>query len=141
MTNPNFDIDLARGLVGENLVEQLPEMIAMGKVEIKTDYRAVETGNFYVETWQYSQPDATDRRKSGINITTADSWAFVIPQTLSMYLIATEHLKSLMRQNDYPETRQPIINDSTNASIGRLIPVADVAKMMLQTSSRESWIA
>ena len=129
--NPHFDTDLARGLVGENLIEQLPELIKLGKVEVKTDYRAIETGNFYIETRQYSMPDASDQRLSGINVTQAESWAFVIPQTMAVYLIATDELKNLLRSKEYRETRQPIINAHTNASIGRLVPVMDVAKMMV----------
>lgn len=130
--NPHFDTDLARGLVGENLVEQFPELIRLGKVEVKTDYKAIDTGNFYVETWQYSLDDASDKRQSGINITKAETWAFVIPQTMCIYYIPVEQLKSLMRKNDYRETRQPIINAYTNASIGRLVPVMDVAKAMVE---------
>ena len=128
---PRFDIDFARGLIGENLVAGLPEAIQKGTVEVKTDYRAVDTGNFYIETWQYSKEDESDKRQSGINTTEADSWAFVIPQTEAIFLIKTEHLKALMYKNNYKETRQPKINANTNASIGRLVPVKDMASQML----------
>lgn len=132
VANPHFDVDFTRGLVGEDLINNLADLIKLGKIEVKTDYRAIETGNFYVETWQYSDSSAQDRRQSGINVTTAESWAFVIPQTMSVYIIATEDLKTLMRRNEYRETRQPIINSNTNASIGRLVPVMDVAQMMVR---------
>lgn len=128
---PHFDIDFDRGRVGESLVEELPEAISQGKVEVKTDYRAIDTGNFYIETWQYGREDESDKRQSGINVTKADSWAFVIPQTKAIYLITTEDLKTLMRSNSYRETRQPRINSNTNASIGRLVPVEHVAQKML----------
>ena len=132
IANPHFDVDFTRGLIGEDLINNLADLIKLGKIEVKTDYRAIETGNFYVETWQYSDPSAQDRRKSGINVTQAESWAFVIPQTMAVYIIATEDLKKLMRHNEYRETRQPIINSNTNASIGRLVPVMDVAQMMVR---------
>ena len=128
---PRFDIDFAKGLIGENLVSGLPEAIQSGTVEVKTDYRAVETGNFYVETWQYGKPDESDKRLSGINTTGADFWAFVIPQTHCIYIIKTIHLKALVMKTRYKETRQPIINENTNASIGRLVPVKDIATQML----------
>jgi hypothetical protein len=129
--SPHFDIDFSRGLIGEDLVKSLPEAIKDGTIEVKTDYRAQETGNFYIETWQYSKQDESNKKQSGINITTATFWAFVIPQTSSMFLIRTDELKSLMRENDYRETRQPQINAHTNASIGRLVPVIDIASKML----------
>jgi len=128
---PRFDIDFARGLIGENLVSGLPQAIQSGTVEVKTDYRAVETGNFYIETWQYGKEDESDKRQSGINTTQADFWAFVIPQTQAFFFIKTDHLKILMTNNNYRETRQPKINENTNASIGRLVPVMDMASQML----------
>jgi hypothetical protein len=131
---PRFDIDFSRGLIGENLVSNLPESIQSGTVEVKTDYRAEITGNFYVETWQYGQADESDKKQSGINTTKADSWAFVIPQTGAMFLIKTDDLKALMKANDYRETRQPKINENTNASIGRLVPVMDIALQMFTAS-------
>jgi hypothetical protein len=112
----------------------LPESIQSGTVEVKTDYRAETTGNFYVETWQYGQADESDKKQSGINTTKADSWAFVIPQTGAMFLIKTDDLKALMKANDYRETRQPKINENTNASIGRLVPVMDIALQMFTAS-------
>jgi len=131
---PRFDIDFSRGLIGENLVSDLPQAINSGTVEVKTDYRAETTGNFYVETWQYGQADESDKKQSGINTTKADSWAFVIPQTGAMFLIKTDDLKALMKANDYRETRQPKINENTNASIGRLVPVMDIALQMFTAS-------
>lgn len=128
---PRYDIDFAKGLIGENLVAGLPEAIQSGTVEVKTDYRAVDTGNFYVETWQYGKSDESDKRLSGINTTGADFWAFVIPQTNCIYVINTNNLKALVIQNRYKETRQRIINKHTNASIGRLVPVAHIASQML----------
>lgn len=134
--NPNFDVDFSRGLVGEELVKNLPEAIKDGTIEVKTDYRAQDTGNFYVETWQYGREDESDKKQSGINVTTASSWAFVIPQSDSMFIIKTEELKSLMRDRSYRETRQPRINAHTNASIGRLVPVADVALKMVNRDKK-----
>jgi hypothetical protein len=129
--DPRFDIDYTRGLIGEKLVSGLPKAIQSGTVEVKTDYRAIETGNFYVELWQYGKEDKSDIRKSGINTTQAGFWAFVIPQTEAIFLIKTVDLKALIDKNDYREARQSIINANTNASIGRLVPVKDIASQML----------
>lgn len=128
--NPDFDTDFSRGRLGEELLESLPEMIKNKTVEVKTDYRSSETGNFYVETW-HRNIYTMEWRQSGINVTKADYWAFIVPSTMSMYLIRTENLKNLLRTNDYREGTQYIASATTNASKGRLVPVKDIANQML----------
>ena len=123
---PHFDIDFARGKVGENLVETFLSALQGGKIEVKTDYRVGETGNVYVETWQYRQPDASDKKQSGINITESDYYCFASPNAEGFIMIKTSALKDVIRQTNPPETRQPKINENTNASIGRLVKVKDI---------------
>ena len=120
--NPHFDVDFARGLLGENLVADLAGMT----VEVKTDYLAWKTGNFYIETWQYRADDASDKRMSGINVTTADYWCFAGPAGRGLIFIKTEDLKQIIRDTDPRKAYQSIANDHSNASIGRLIPVKDI---------------
>lgn len=120
--NPHFDVDFARGQVGENLVSDLAGMT----VEVKTDYRAWDTGNFYIETWQYRAADASDKRMSGINITTADYWCFAGPAGRGLIFIKTEDLKQIIRDTDPPTVHQRVANEHSNASMGRLVPVRDV---------------
>ena len=74
MTSPHFDIDFARGKVGEDLVNTVLGKLQGKKIEVKTDYRIPETGNVYIETWQYHREDESDLKKSGINITEAEYW-------------------------------------------------------------------
>jgi hypothetical protein len=62
---PRFDVDFTRGRVGEDLVETFLADLVGKKIEIKTDYRINETGNVYLETWQYSEPDTSDKKQSG----------------------------------------------------------------------------
>lgn len=127
--NPHFDIDLERGKVGENLLDTFLSDLSNGaKFEVKTDYRAWETGNFYIETWQYRQPDASDKKVSGINVTKADWWVFASPVGSGFVAIKTTDLKDLIREINPRETRQPITNLDTNASIGRLVPVKEVLR-------------
>ena len=66
-----FDIDLRRGLYGEGL---LMDLLRKGNelIEVKTDYRAHETGNIAVELECRGKP-------SGLTTTEADYWAFIIP--------------------------------------------------------------
>ena len=126
---PDFDSDLERGKVGEDLLNTfLGDLSSGAKFEVKTDYRAWETGNFYIETWQYKQPDASDKKRSGINVTQAEYWCFAGPNKNGFVMIKTEALKELLRETDYRVVHQPIATLNTNASIGRLVPVKDVIR-------------
>lgn len=123
---PRFDVDFTRGRVGEELVETFLADLAGKKVEVKTDYRIGETGNVYVETWQYKNEDASDRYQSGINVSQAEYYCFGSPTGEGFVMVNTSALKEFIRNTNPRETRQPISTDKTNASIGRLIPLADL---------------
>lgn len=128
MTQPHFDFDFARGKIGEDLVETFLNDLKGKKIEVKTDYRVGETGNVYVETWQYHKPDASDKKQSGINITEAEYFCFAAPFGEGFIMVRTDTLKDVIRETNARETRQPIINNRTNASIGRLVKVSDIMK-------------
>jgi len=129
---PHFDIDFARGKVGEDLVETFLADLVGKKIEVKTDYRVSETGNVYVETWQYHKEDASDRKQSGINITQADYYCFASPDASGFVMIKTEALKEIIREQQCIEVRQTRINPKTNASFGRLVKMSDIlAKIRL----------
>ena len=102
-------------------------MFLDGKHEVKTDYKTADTGNFYVETKQYNEGMIA---LSGINVTESDYWVWASPTGDGAIYIKTDVLKELMRETDPPETRQPIINDHTNASIGRLVPLKHVLRKL-----------
>jgi hypothetical protein len=126
---PNFDIDLERGKVGETLLDTFLGSLGEGaKFEVKTDYRAWETGNFYIETWQYRNADQSDKRPSGINVTTAEWWVFAGPSGSGFIAIKTDDLKQIIRDTNPRETGQYVVSDVTNASLGRLVPVREVMK-------------
>ena len=132
MKEPHFDIDFARGKVGEDLVETFLADLVGKKIEVKTDYRVSETGNVYVETWQYHKEDASDRKQSGINITQADYYCFASPDASGFVMIKTEALKEIIREQQCIEVRQTRINPKTNASFGRLVKMSDIlAKIRL----------
>jgi hypothetical protein len=129
---PHFDIDFARGKVGEDLVQTFLADLVGQKIEVKTDYRVTETGNVYVETWQYHKEDASDRKQSGINITQADYYCFASPDASGFVMIKTEALKEIIREQQCIEVRQTRINPKTNASFGRLVKMSDIlAKIRL----------
>ena len=121
---PQFDLDLAFGQQGEELVKAG----LTGKVEVKTDRRVQETGNIYVEVYQFSKPDRSDQRKSGLATTTAEWWAIATVNNIGFISIKTDELKALIKANNYRLAAQPIANDQTNGSIGYLVPIKDLLK-------------
>jgi hypothetical protein len=123
---PRFDVDFTRGRIGEELVETFLADLVGKKIEVKTDYRVNETGNVYVETWQYSQPDASDKKQSGINVSESEYYCFGSPLGEGFVMVKTQVLKDFIRNTNPRETRQPIATNKTKASIGRLIPLADL---------------
>ena len=124
---PDFDHDFRRGQVGENLVNTFLADLQGKTIETKTDSRAWETGNLYLETWQY-RGDESQRYQSGINISKADYWCFASDKGNGFIMITAEALKEVIRETNPPETRQPIWNEATMASIGRLVKVSDIVK-------------
>jgi hypothetical protein len=127
---PRFDVDFTRGRVGEELVETFLADLAGKKIEVKTDYRINETGNVYIETWQYSKPDASDKYQSGINVSESDYYCFGSPTGAGFIMVKTSVLKDFIATTRPRETRQPIASKETKASIGRLIPLADLLATM-----------
>ena len=123
---PRFDVDFTRGRIGEELVETFLGDLIGKKIEVKTDYRIGETGNVYVETWQYSKPDASDKKQSGINVSESDYYCFGSPTGDGFVMVKTSALKQFIRDTNPRETRQPIASKETKASIGRLVPLADL---------------
>jgi hypothetical protein len=123
---PRFDVDFTRGKVGEDLVGTFLADLAGKKIEVKTDYRINETGNVYVETWQYSEPDTSDKKQSGINVSEAEYYCFGSPTGDGFIMIKTSVLKEFIRSTNPREARQPIASKETKASIGRLIPLAQL---------------
>ncbi len=120
---PHFDIDYQRGMVGEDAHKEYVH----GKHEVKTDYRTVDTGNFYVETKQYNE---NMEALSGINVTESDYWVWASPTGDGAIYMKTGALKDLLRETSPPEARQPVSNDNTNASIGRLVSLDSVLRKL-----------
>lgn len=131
--NPSFDADFSRGSFGEDLINSMPAMFQESKIEVKTDYRAIETGNFFVE-YQQQNVRSFNWKPSGINVSTADYWAFVIPQNFAVYIISRKGLVELLRENweTYKHRSQPIKNEQTNAAMGILVPVRDLSLKMVE---------
>ncbi len=120
-TLSSFDLDFRYGYAGEQLVE---ELLTSGKtVEVKRDRRWHETGNLYIEfdCWYNS---TQSWQPSGISVTKADYWAFVLEE--SVLMIPTINLVKAV------ELYGRVINCEIppNKSRGFLITVNDLLAVM-----------
>ena len=113
----DFDLDLATGQEGEQLVHDL---LTGGKtIEVKTDLRWKETGNLYIETvcWSHNNHEWYP---SGLSATKAHYWAFVIES--GTLLVPTDILKAVVTVRG----RAINCNIQPNPSKGYLIKVEDI---------------
>jgi hypothetical protein len=120
-TLSSFDLDFRYGYAGEQLVE---ELLTNGKtVEVKRDRRWHETGNLYIEVecW-YNNTQSW--QASGIAVTEADYWAFVLEE--SVLMIPT--LNVIQAINKYG--REINCEIPPNKSRGFLITVNDLLAVM-----------
>lgn len=71
-----FDLDLRDGLLKEG---ELGKLLALSApyIEVKTDHRAVQTGNVFVE-FEQAGPPTFQPRPSGIAVTLAQWWATIL---------------------------------------------------------------
>jgi hypothetical protein len=117
----SFDLDFRYGYAGEQLVE---ELLTNGKtVEVKRDRRWRETGNLYIEVecWYNS---TQNWQASGIAVTEADYWAFVLEE--SVLMIPT--INVIQAINQYG--REINCEIPPNKSRGFLITVNDLLAVM-----------
>lgn len=125
---PHFDIDYRRGLVGEELVGTFLQALAGSLIEVKTDYRAHETGNVYLETHQKSPRG--EWYKSGINATKADWFVYAGPSASGFMVLKTNRLLELAK--DKPKVNVNTENENTRATHGRLIKLDDMVKAIFE---------
>lgn len=119
--NSSFDLDFTYGKEGENLVEQL---LTGGKtVEVKRDRKWWSTNNVYIEVecWYLS---SQSWEPSGLSVTKADYWAFVLEKGVVM--IPTDHLHYAVKNFG----RQITCEIPPNRSKGFLITVEDLLTAM-----------
>lgn len=114
MYNPQFDIDLKYGEAGETLLRRIVD----GTVEVKRDRQWATTGNVVVEYESRGHP-------SGIAVTKADWWAFVLDET-RIILIRTEHLKNIARV--YKRMGRIVIGGDDDTSKMVLIPSKELTR-------------
>jgi hypothetical protein len=91
----HFDLDYKRGAQGELLMLNVAEMLAEGKgtIEVKTDYRFLEPKKqrFYVERECRGRDGRW--RPSGLAVSRATFWAFVLGEYPAIFFVATDWLR------------------------------------------------
>jgi hypothetical protein len=117
MSISDWDLDLSYGQVGEALVNDL--LTGGFTVEVKRDRRWHETGNLYIETHCYYNTDNT-WKESGISVTKADYWAFVLGKTVLMLPTKTVVLTCLAVGKSVQCKIEP------NPSRGYLVKIVDL---------------
>lgn len=113
----SFDLDFSYGREGEKLIEQL---LTNGKtVEVKRDRKWHQTNNIYVEIecW-YLKSESWEL--SGLSVTKADYWAFVLEQ--SVVMVPTDHVWYAIKNFG----REITCEIPPNRSKGYLIQVEDL---------------
>jgi hypothetical protein len=89
-TLSHFDIDMKRGAQGELMVLDICDMLraGSGSIEVKTDFKFAETKRFYVERECRGRDGKW--RPSGINVTKAKLWAFVLGDLNGCFVVNTD---------------------------------------------------
>ena len=113
--NSNFEYDLHLGVLGEKLVKGIfknPD-----KVEVKTDFKAKDTGNVFVEY-------ESRGKLSGISTTKAEWYCFVLSNENVIFL-KTKKLKELCKKKGLERKS----GGDKNTSKGILLPIKQLIKL------------
>ena len=129
--NGNFSHDLEVGQIAE---QDLNRLFNESKIEVKMDFMAYKTGNFYVEYQSFKKP-------SGLATSEADFWCIYImtakgkrlqdnpklkiekDDVKTIIILSSDKLKQLCRKKYF---RKDVIGGDLNASVGLLIKVKDL---------------
>lgn len=85
LSGAGFDVDLRDGKAREDAFAYI---VLRARVEVKSDRKAKDTGNVFVEFEQKGRP-------SGIRVTTADWWAFEVNRDCFV-LVPTVRVRAVM---------------------------------------------
>jgi len=112
--NNDFKFDLQVGQTYEN---QLAELLQK-KIEVKRDFRAIETGNIFVEYQSRNKP-------SGLTTSEAHYWVYWLSEK-HFITIEKNELKILCRK--YLGTNRDVLGGDNNTSKGILLPLIEFIK-------------
>lgn len=116
---PRFDLDYAYGRQGELLIGDFLQWIASGNGRVEVKRKRYLDLEFYIET--HCDKGSGDYVPSGISITTAHAWAFVIADTGISMIVPTEEIRAMVED---PSARDRTATDGTCRTRGKLINMA-----------------
>ncbi len=124
---PRWDIDYQIGIQGEMWASDLREALQNGSVEVKNDKEFIKTGNIYVE---YECKRGGIYQPSGIKVTTALAWMFVLVEGAFGLVFATDTLIQTAR-NAYrdPRNHRDCVRGG-NPTHGVIIPLREIRKYL-----------
>jgi hypothetical protein len=127
---PRFDLDVKKGEQGELLIGTYLDWIAAGNGRVEVKRKGYYDLAFYVET-HCDKGRAGVYQPSGISITTAHAWAFVIAGSDISLIVPTEHLRSML---EHVTTKDRACNEGSCPTRGKLI---NLAAMLYEFRKRE----
>jgi hypothetical protein len=110
--NSDFKFDLCVGQLEE---KELGNLLSNKTIEVKTDLRAIKTGNVFIEYYSRNKP-------SGISTSHADYYCIVFNE--SFHFIKTSVLKSRCRK--YIGTNRDVLGGDNQTSKGILLPIKEL---------------
>ena len=130
---PRFDRDYTYGRQGELQINEFLDWIAAGNGQVETKRKRYLDLCFYVETDQ-KKPGAECWQPSGISVTTAACWAFVIGDTGISVLFPTDELRAML---DDPSTLDRTQFRGAYHTRGKLVNLAVVLYRHRQRDARK----
>lgn len=124
----SFDLDFSYGRKGEQLVEEL--LTDGKKVEVKRDRKWHLTGNVYIEIECFFTKN-NEWAPSGLAVTEAEYWAFVLKRTVLMLPIDVVWYAVKTFGRDITCEIPP------NISKGYLVKVVDLIEATKQVSTQQ----
>lgn len=113
---PRFDIDVKYGRQGELQIADYLTWLAEGNGRIEVKRKSYIDLEFYVEV-EHDPGRTGVFRPSGISITTAAAWAFVIADTGISLIVPTDDVRAIL---DDPSTRDKHTDVGSCPTRGRL---------------------
>lgn len=128
---PEFDIDYEYGRQGELFFQSIRKAMQEDRVEVKRDGRFAETGNLYVEFACLRRGTWTP---SGIAVSTAEAWSFVLGDSEVALTLSTDLLKDICRMA-YRQGRIAEEKDGSHPTKGVLLKVSHLMAYLRQNGA------
>lgn len=114
---PRFDLDLKYGKQGELQIGDFLEWIASGNGRVEVKRKRILDLNFYVET-ACNKGRRGSYSPSGISVTTAEAWAYVIGDSGISLIVPTDLLRSML---EHPTTYDKHEDHGSCPTKGKLV--------------------